>query len=321
MSNGLFVHLRSSFSLLNRQQKKEGGRLCIATILNVIFDLFSLVSILPALYIVAGKDKEEQPEIINQLYTLSGVTDIEKLTYLIILAVLLFFIFKTFFSYGVIRWRALFASGIAIGLSNKIYNANLGKAHQKNAGEDIVNIVNIPYTFISKTVNAAFDLISKSVLVVVVFGSLAIYNAEALLYLTLILIPVALLYVRLSSKHLDSIRKSLEKYQPSLTQSALESLNGKIEIIISGNKEYFFRDFLKVNTRYGKTLAQLNISVNSSAKFIELIALTGILILFAYATAADFSKDNTFFILTIYSISAYKLIPSLNGINVAYTIE
>lgn len=319
MAKNLRHHLKDSYSLLSKSQQKKGKKISIVIIINVILDLFSFVSVLPLLIMVFSQDNVDNNGIIDYLYNLTGFSSIESLIYLTISFVLLFFIAKSIFSYNVIKKSVNYTANISISLVNRMYRQTLLDSKYENSGEQVVNIVNIPHSFIGKTVSAFFDFVSKIVLILIVTISLAIYNIEVFSYLTIAVIPIAFAYVKVRSKHLKSIRSNLKKSQPELLQRALESLNGKIEIIMSGNRNSFFDEFVNANNTFNSTLAKLGLTVKSSSKFIELIALSGICVLFLYSTWVGHGKDEIFFILSVYGISAYKLIPSINGINVAYT--
>lgn len=318
MADSLFIHLKSSYNLLDPSQKREGKRLALSMIFNVFLDLFSLVSILPLVYVIFNEPDDEKHSIVSEIRQVFNFSDEKTLILSTISVVLFFFILKTIYAFWVINWKAKYATGMALGFSNKIYKHLLEKSHDGNVGEMAVNITNIPYTFINKTINSFFDLSSKMVLITVVFFGLAFYDPDVLFYLSLVIVPVALIYLKARSGYLKSIKTNLEKCQPALLQRTLDSLNGKTEIILSGNKNIFFEEFSKINLLYSKTLMKRNVSVNSSAKFIELIALLGICVLFICITLFDYGKEEIFFTITVYSISAYKLIPSINGINVAY---
>lgn len=319
MSKRLNKHLLDSFSILNTVQKREFIKLCIGLVVHIVLDLFSLVSILPLLLITLNPENIARNRFLSEVYLFLEFNNPQDFILVSLLIVLLFFFAKTLFSYRVLKWKASYASNVAIDLSNNMFEGVFDETTDENSGEKINNIVNIPYAFIYKTLYSFFNLITGTQLIALVMISLILYDFQVFLYLLVVLIPSVFVFFLIQGKTLKKIRTELKKHQPSILQNTLEIVEGKIEIILANSKDVFIRKFSDLNKKYNGALAQLDVAVSSSSKFIELIAIVGICILFFYFSVNSNNREELFLFLTIYTVSAYKLIPSINSINVAYT--
>lgn len=318
MSNSFFTSLGNSFSILSKQQKAKFTRLSIGLLFNTILELFSLVSFFPVLLLVLNQNNIQDNEIINRIYILFNFSSYKEFTISAILAVLFFFLLKTLFSYWILKKKANYKYQLSTELIKSVYLQLFQSNQIQNLGNHLNNIISIPFSYVNQIIGSLFDLITRIVLIILVFSGLASFDPQIFIYLLIIMAPAILISFLHQKKSVKEIRSQLKSFRPAILQKALEVAEGKEEILLSGNKSKFDEAFSKVNKVFNDSTARLITAINSSPKTIELIAISGICVLFFYFIFTEKAGEDIFLTLSVYTVASYKLIPSLNGLNVSY---
>lgn len=318
MNNIFFTSLGKSFSILNKSQKAKFTRLSIGLLLNTVLELFSLVSFFPVLLLVLNQKNIQDNEMINKIYILLSFSSYKDFTIFAISVVLFFFLLKTLYSYWILKKKANYKYQLSAELIKSVYLQLFRSNKIQNLGNHLNNVVSIPYSYVNQIIGSLFDLITRLVLIILVFIGLASFDSQIFIYLLIIMAPAILISFLYQKKSVKEIRSQLKSFRPAILQKALEAAEGKEEIHLSGNKNKFDQAFSRVNKVYNESTAKLVTAINSSPKTIELIAISGICVLFFYFLFTEKSGENVFLTLSVYTVASYKLIPSLNGLNVSY---
>lgn len=319
----LYKLLIQSLKLLSSSQRRRGLVIFLLSVILVFLDLISLVSILPLLFAYSKPEALENSDLVQSLFASFSFENTQEFLRVAIFFIFLLFLFKTCFSYAVTKWKANFTHGISRGLLIKLHKRliyeKVIKYEKETVGEVIRNIIHIPELFTIKVIRSFLELFVNLIVSLIVLIALISYEKDIFLYLIVILFPAILVYFIYQNKRLNKIKSDIEYQYPAMIQWVVESAEGKLDILLTRSFDYFKGKVLESSRRFFDAIIKQNIALNSSAKLIEFIAITGVCVLFYIFTYRPEEHDELFTLLSIYTISAYRLIPALNQIGTSFT--
>lgn len=317
----LFEQLRSAYLLLNPNQRKQGIILWLMSMVMVVLDMVSILSILPAFLSVARGPEETMPAIIRD--TLSE----EILIYsrhpdaglVLIGAVLILFVFKNCLLFILIKRKERYVNSIAEYFSKRVFQGLFTDFGQKRSGQDLHKIMDIPRLFSRNIIINSFEFFSKSTVILIVFTGLAVLRLDIFVHTILFLVPFGFLYYFQGHKRLGQVRQDIKELRPQMIQKSLEILDGRLEILLSRNVSFFQNSFLKANKHYYTSITKLAVTINTFPRVTEIYAIGGICILLLFFHFSDMASEEVMTMTMIYLVAIYKIIPSLGGLQKTVT--
>jgi ABC-type multidrug transport system fused ATPase/permease subunit len=301
-------------SLLSRKQQKQFYlNILFICILNT-FDLFSIGYLL---YFLQSVFSPHQSSYLLQTikHIIPNASHSHQLI-LIALLLLLTFLIKNILSYFIYRKYVNYAYDVAASLSQQKMQHYFLLGYEdycaSESGDQLRNITQIPVEFAHYVLLGAINIISELMLLIFVIGFIIFYNINAFLLLMFILAPCFILIYFIIRKRIKSVRETIQKKSPLSIQYALEATQSFVESKLY-NKEAFFIE------RYGKIQQELNNELSSILsvhnipnRLLEVFAVLGVIAIFLYQLSTDAINTETLMLLSLFTVSAYKAIPSLN---------
>ncbi len=322
MIRSLLKSLARSYSILSQAQKRNVTWLFFLMLLGSFVDLISLASLIPLLFSFIDANYAHNSEFLRHLRLVSSLVsdDLGTLRLLVVLVFLLF-VLKTTVSHYVIKFQSDFTFGLAQTLACSSFQQIITDQdfyYSRQSKGDVLNeVMHIPDQFAQKIIKSYLDLGVNLVLVGVILTSLITYEAKIFFYLSALLLPAVILYYTRLNKLLNQTKGHIKTEYPIFIQKVVEGSIGKLDISFSGSLKFFSRQVEIVSSKYFGALSKHSITYSFSPRFIELITVAGICFLFL-----SFTFDTSIeiiAIISIYTIAAYRLIPSLSQIATSLT--
>ncbi len=99
---------------------------------------------------------------------------------------------------------------------------------------------------------------------------------------------------------------------------ATEAIKGFVESTIFQKQKHFTNKFDQINKGLNNDYSKLTTAQGTSIKFVEIIIMMGIGILFIYSNLFIDNKNEVVLILSLFAAASYKIVPSINRIFVSF---
>lgn len=305
------------YGVLNKKEKGKAVLLLTQMTINIFLDLFSLVSLLPVILLFFDPSTLTQSKYYVTLLERADIAP-EKAPVVLVLAIFLFFFSKSIFSYFTIRHKAKFMTALAARLSLDSFKENFKKINleqsHEGSGELLRKVIDIPERFTFQCLGALMSIYSHGLMLLVILSGLIIYKLDVSLLMLLLLTPTISLYTYLLKKNTRNINEELKNRKPELIQSSVEAINGMIEILVSGTKKYFANRFSLANQGFYGSMRRLLSWSNTGSKVMEFNIIFAVCALFIYLKITNTNPESSSVLLSIFTLSSFRLVPSLNSI-------
>ena len=157
-------------------------------------------------------------------------------------------------------------------------------------------------------------LVSEMIMVLLIITGIAIYDIKLFLFIAVIIGPSTYLIFALLKKRSTRIGAEVDRIYPAAMAMLIQTIGGYIDIKLA-DKEKFYRDkFLTLQQQYHRLNMQSYLQNLIPLRANELVALTGVIIIFVYAIFIQDDSSSAVTMIGLFAAAAYRLMPSLNRI-------
>lgn len=318
----LIRSFRLTSTLLNKSQKLSGIFIIILLLTNAVLDVFSIASVLPLVALLLNPELIHSNNLLKSIYNFSGISNSTDFFILITTSVIVLFIIKNIISYWIFRYQSKYAFDVSAGLSgnllNHFYTLPFLKIKYADTSMYLNRIVNIPPSFVTNILLSLLTIFSEGLIVILISSGLLIYSFDIFLLLLLILGPGAFIYYLIRKKKLSVLNYNLKTKLPKVLRLATEAIKGFVESTIFQKQKHFTNKFDEINKGLNNDYSKLTTAQGTSIKFVEIIIMMGIGILFIYSNLFIDNKNEVVLILSLFAAASYKIVPSINRIFVSF---
>jgi ATP-binding cassette, subfamily B, bacterial PglK len=321
-NNILFRSFRFSSSLLNHTQKLRGMFIIILLLINAFLDVFSIASILPLVALLLNPELIQSNKLLKSFYDIIGFNNSTDFFILITSIVIVLFIIKNTISYSIYHYQSKYAFSVSADLSRNMldhfYTLPYLTVTHTDTSIYLNRIVNIPASFVTNILLSLLTIFSEGLLVILISSGLLIYNFNIFILLLLVLGPGAFIYYLIRKKKLSSLNYSLKSKLPVVLKFATEAIKSFVESTMFQKQKHFANKFDNINKSLTQDYTKLTTAQGTSIKFVEIIIMMGIGILFVYSLLFIENKNEVVLILSLFAAASYKIVPSINKIFVSF---
>jgi ABC-type multidrug transport system fused ATPase/permease subunit len=318
MNNIVIRTFRLFWPYLTSAQKKKFFVASFLLLVLSLLDVFGLASVIPVIISASDKNFVENSRFLNPVFIWSGLERVEYFIAFMALFVLLFFIFKNTVAVLINYYQVRLLSDITYNITEaqfeKFYGLDYHLFKSIPSHKAIHYIYQVPAQFNSGVLQPFLMLCSEISIALFIIVGILIYNPIIFLTTFLLLgVPIGLVYRMMKTKN-QVWGWQIDDALPLTYASIATSVQGYADIKITNSKKYFQNTFLK---KLRELLDLRNYVFTFSffpPRFIETVAITGILALLLYAFLFSGNKAQAMAILGVFAVSAYRLMPSINRI-------
>ena len=313
---------RFSLSLLNRNQKWRGIIIVVLLLINSFLDVFTIASVLPLVVLLLNPQFILSNKFLKSIYDIIGFNSSTDFFIAATCIVIVLFIIKNIVSYLIFHYQSKYAFSVSARLSKNMIDHFYTLPYLTITNSDtsiyLNRIVNIPAAYVSNILLSLFTIFSEGLIFILISTGLLIYNFNIFILLLLVLTPGTFLYYSFRKKKLSSLNNSLKSKLPEVLKLATEAIKGFVESTLFQKQGYFAIKFDKINKGLNRDYTKLNTAQGTSIKFIEIIVMVGIGILFIYSILFITDKRETVLLLSLFVAASYKIVPSVNKIFISF---
>lgn len=283
------------------------------TVLNAIFELFSIGLVIPFLSIFLDKSNSFI-ENINFARKFSN----EELVIVLLFFFLIVYFLKNLFSILFQTTKIGVTHDLSEIISAKLYNKYLKKKYyfftQKNTSELSRNIIGETNIFSFGVVMTIMNLISDIIIFLAILIFLFYYNIAATLCASILIIFFGSLVVFFQSRKLKFFGNIRQIHSNLILKLVNESIGNIKEITLSNTQEYFlnkYSHYMLENTNSGKKKDFYFILVRP---VLEVLAVLMFLILVFFMNKYGSSISEILITIGVFSVASIKLIPTVTNL-------
>lgn len=309
--------LKIIFSTLKDSEKLKYKILIVLGILGSILEILSILMIFPTLELIFNFNNISNVKYLN--YFTQNLSQNNIIAFYIVLIISLF-IFKGFFLIFIQKNNLNFFKEFEYRISSKLFSKYLNTSYKEyvnfNFAQKIRNINEVVYLITILT--SVISLVVDSFLFFFVVVAMLIYNFKISLIIISSAIIFSFILILYTKKSILNISYERREKMEGFYSSILNALNSLKEIIILNRQNYFLKEFTynkKKLLEYNIYLALIRI-VPKILIEIFLVFILLALIFYFYISGAELKE--IFVVLSFYTISGVKLIPSFSKFIVSY---
>jgi len=305
--------------LLSKEEKNLFFRLAILIIFISIIDTLSVATLYPFISIISNSEYPNN-KIINQIINFLEIKEKSEIILLFgliaLLTITLSIISRSYLVYATLK----FVTNREFSIAKRVVEKYLSQSYiwylEQNSAHLTKNILSEIATVVGGVLLALINILSQSVITILLLLFLMAINLETTLFIAVIIISSYLLIYKISRKTLSKIGKDRLKLNKQRFSIVLETFSGIKEIKTNGFEKVYLRRFISISRQYADCQAKLQAFSQMPRFFLEFLIILIILILIIYLTFTEGSLLQTLPILATYAFSAFRLIPSLQQVYV-----
>jgi len=309
------------FFLLNRQEQKKIFLLFFMILLNSIFEILGVVSILPFITVLTNPELIQSNLVLNSLYEFSSVFGVKNINDFIFFSGALLFIFlisslsfKALTYFIQLRFIHILDYSIAKRLIKKYLSQSYGWFLNHNSAEIGKNILSEVGQVVQSSVKPFIELLSKTVVAILLIIMLIAVDLKLTLIVSITILSVyTIIFFSLRRfNHLNGkIRLESNNLRYQSVNNAFSSIK---EIKLKGLEDHFIKFFSNSAKNFAITQANAQLIRLLPRFFLEAVAFGGILLVILYLMKKSGNFNNSLPLISLYVFAGYRLIPSIQQI-------
>lgn len=325
-NNSIILSIKKSLLLLPNQFKKSLFFVLFITLLNSFLDLAGLATILPVFGVILTDDFLIQYPSIKYIYDLFSFSSEQMFVFFLCLIILVILVIKNVVGVWVNERQNRFSWDIYQITSMKVYDIAYQRGflffNSQNSNEILNDIVWIPQFFANSIVRQLIYFLNEFIILIIIIISLVIYTPSIFILLGIVVFPIFIIFHKKTKTKISFLGKRIADLNPIINRPIFDTVFGYSDVSITGTMEQF-RKKLKTAIQELKELQITNTTLGLlPSRIIEISIFLAILIILLYGMFFFESKTEIITLISIFGLSAYRAIPTINRMMLAImTIE
>ena len=304
--------------LLDRKQKRLMVVIIFCMLIGGVLESLSISGIIPVVTILLEPDVIETNIYLASLYHFLGLTSVNQLMVVMMVALIGAFVLKNLFLFlqNVIQLRFVYTNQFATSRRMMINFMKRPYEYYLNADtaviqRSITSDVNNMYGLILNLL----QLVSEVVVFVCIAAVLLVSDGRMVLFISALLILVLWLIKVVIKPIMTRAGKENQDYYSGLFKWIEQAVMGIKEIKIANKEQYFINEYAKCGYGYVNAVQKYNLFNSTPRLLIETVCITGLVLYIMLVMQGGTSVEEMLPQLTVFGFAAMRLIPSANRIN------
>lgn len=308
--------LRSIAYYLSNKEKRYALLLIILLILSSILDVFGLASLVPVIMAASTPNFVQSNEYFNAVFQFLNFQSEKMFLLFLIGCIFIFFLLKNLFIIWISSRQVRFTASVALKIVRREFDKyctlpfsvfnTIGSANLINS------VLSTPQYFVLGVIRPIFVFFSELVIISVIAIGIFLYQPILIAILLFVLTPSALLTYSLLKKRSSRIGEKLLKLRPIPHRILINIFNGFVEIKLANKLGAFEQRFLSNQKEVQEMEEKSYLYSQIPLKIIEMVAILGVVVIFAYSLLFSPSNTNIISIIGLFAAATYRLMPSIN---------
>ncbi|WP_123377656.1 ABC transporter ATP-binding protein [Aliarcobacter butzleri] len=300
--------------IFDKESKKVYFKTIVLSIFVSIFEIFSLMLILPFLAIASSPEIINKHEIIKNIYyffNFSSLTQfILSLGILLVVIYLFRIILNTFFQYKITS----FSNSLVAQFRNKLFEKDLKLYYTVFAKQNTSNLSNniiIESNNIYHIVFSSLVIISEGIIFLLFMSALLFNNVQATIFLILFFGISSLIILKIFKRNFVEKGEQRTVYAQNNNRMINECFGNFKYIKLSNQQNNIYNDFSDNSLKLSKINSDYLVLMSLPRNILETLGLVTIVFTIIYLSLQD---SQILVSLGVYIVAFYRLLPSANKI-------
>lgn len=296
--------------------RAKGVAVAVTIFVRALLNFIGLAALLPMLYILLDAENMHSNAILEWLYTSLGFEN--NTSFVVVLSAMLvaFIVLKSLVNLLLYRYERDYIYALYRHLSRNLFMGYYARGLQyiKSSNSAVLsrNVNAVCYTFIVGMLRPIATIACESLLLLLIFISIAIYSPVAALLSVAVFIPAAWLYHSLMRLRLNRYGKEENEAQRKKYRNVTETYRGYADIEINNafaHQAEKFDEDLDTIIRVGSKNATISMLPQN---FTEVALAIGLALL--VSLSVGFESENMKILFGIFAVAALRILPSIRTI-------
>lgn len=300
---------------------------------NTILDLLGLGLFVPLILFVFKVESIKSNQYTSYIFNYFSFSS--EINFIVISGIffVLLLILKNILSLWINRYQILFSFNVFKLVSQNLFKYHISSrnffSNDENSSEITREIYVSSLHFTEFILVSILTLLNELIIIIFIVGFLFIFSPVIVLLLFILLLPIAGLFYYKYDKMLEKIGYKENELRNDINTTLYETVFGLPEIQIFQAKSFFYKKFNKLLKEFVTTKTKIFTVRLAPSKILEVLIFTGLVIILISGYIIDLKKPEMITLLSAFSLSAFRLLPSFNRITLAminlktydYTLE
>ena len=304
------------WKILSKKQKLQALLVFILMIVVSILETFGIALVIPVISSVLEQG-EKIRLLISQYFPFINSLDEKEFIFFSISILLVFYLFKSFFVALYIFKKSKFEADMQYIFSGKIFLKYLRSSyefHIENNSSFLLRNVTQETDNLKHVTHSILALVSELSIIIGITLFLLFFEPLSTIILISFFSIIFFFFTKFLKKKIEFWGGKRFYHTGILTKYAMQGF-GSIKMVKLLNIENFFLEKFSINNlKRANMLKNYEISLGMPKLFLEYISILAMLSIVIILTYKGKNSSDIIILLTIYGVSAFKLIPSLNKI-------
>lgn len=316
--------LGNIYQLLDKKQRGKGTLVFCLLFVNAGIDVIGLGAIYPLVDAALNPALIQQKSYLKFLYDSFGVEDTTAFILILSFAVLCILIIKNLVVLGITYIQTNYSHQVALGLNKKMFQYYFGQGFlifkNENSSTFLHNVQIAPHSVAGPYFMQTLTVLTELSVVLFILISLLLYSPHVIILFLFIVLPFFLGFYFFTKSTITQIGTKIHRQSIKSTGLLLEIARAYVDIKLSNTENKWLNQFLF----YQKSILRLTVKERVLSliprQFYDVILVTGVI---SILIAIWLLQDSDIFLtstLSIFAISAYRLIPAIGKIFAAVLI-
>ncbi len=316
--SGIVQTVKNVYSILSPKQRKQCLFMFMLLLVNSVLDVMGIGMIYPLIDASLNNQLISEKPYLNYFYTTFNFDDSVEFIIAIAIVVLIVLVVKNLASFFIYLIQTRFAFNVALDLNKRMfrhyYKRGFSFLKDENSGTQLYNVKQAPEVFAQNVLMQVLNYFTELFILSLILIGLIVYKPIVILLFLFVIAPIFLIFYFLVNKKLKSLGEEYQRLFPISSNSVLESMKAYVDVKLL-NKEIKFLDyFLGSQKKIFDVVVLRNAIKIVPNNFRDIILVFGVIAILTAAWMFPENKGTIVPTLSLFALSAYRVIPSINKI-------
>lgn len=308
------------FQLFTADQRGKAVILLFSMLFAAMLEAAGIGLVVPVItMLMRGDISGSFPQVDTILMSIAK--DRDQVLTIALLLMALFFLAKTAFLGWLAYFQAHFAFGLQASLSETLFRGYLSQPFlfhlQRNSAELIRNALNETNQFTFGAVLPLLVLVTEILVIAFIFAILLAFEPTGTLFIAFIGVAIGGALTKLTREKLRDWGELRQQHESARIQHLQQGLMAAKEVVLRGCGQHFFRQYARHNAISAWTGERQTAIQAIPRLLLELFAVLTLAVVVLYAREEGGATEDLVPIFGLFSVAAFRLIPSANRILVS----
>jgi len=313
--------IKKIFFILNKKERISVTLLIIIGFFSSLIEMFGIVMILPILDILFGENFEKYLNFLNPYFNFLELSNVKNLKIFILIFIFIIFLLKNILLTIVNYFTTKIFFSIQTRIANDLFFNYINSDYSfflttksENILRKVQNDTDVIRTFLISTQ----ILYTELIFIIFLFIFLFLVNKGITIFIILIFFLLFSLYSLIFKKKILQLGELFQDSLGTFQNIILNGILGIKDIIVYNIEKLFYREFFTYNKRVIFSQFKITFLTSLPRFLMEMIVVSSLIIPIIFLIFFDFEIKKLFSIFSLFTISLFRTIPSVNKILSSY---